>query len=79
MADETQRRILELLEAREARRARARRAWARLLPVLLAVVVVGVWAGIAWANHVEEQREVDLISCQYLKSMTGGDMDDCEQ
>jgi hypothetical protein len=50
-----------------------------LLPVLLAVVVVGVWAGIAWANHVEEQREVDLISCQYLKSMTGGDMDDCEQ
>lgn len=77
MADDDTKRIRELLEAQEARRARARRAWSRWLPVLLVLVVAGVWGGIAWANHVEEQRQVDLISCQYLKSLTGGDMDDC--
>lgn len=75
--DETQRRILELLEAREARRARARRAWSRWSPVLLVVLVAGVWGGIAWADHLEDQRKTDQISCQYLESMTGGDPEDC--
>ncbi|MFI6424743.1 hypothetical protein [Promicromonospora sp. NPDC050880] len=77
MADDDLKRIRELLEVQEARRARARRAWLRWLPVLLVVAVVAVWGGVAWSNHVEDQRKTDLISCQYLKSLTGGDMDDC--
>lgn len=75
--DETQRRILELLEAREVRRARARRTLSRWWPVLLVVVVAGVWGGIAWADHLEDQRKTEQISCQYLESMTGGDPEDC--
>jgi hypothetical protein len=77
VADDDAKRIRELLEAQEARRARARRAWSRWLPVLLVVVVAAVWGGIAWANHLEDQRKTDQISCQYLESMTGGDPEDC--
>ena len=75
--DENQKRILELLEAQEARRARARRAWSVWGPVLLVVVAVGIWGGFAWADHVEDQRKTDQISCQYLESLTGGDPEDC--
>ena len=77
MGDENRNRLLDLLEAREARRARARRAWSRWWPVPLVVVVLGVWAGTAWAGHLEDERKTEQISCQYLESMTGGDPEDC--
>lgn len=77
MADDDAKRIRELLEAQEARRTRARRAWSRWLPVLLIAAVGAVWGGVAWSNHVEDQRKTDQISCQYFESMTGGDPEDC--
>lgn len=45
--------------------------------MLLVVVILGVWGGVAWAGHLEDERKTEQISCQYLESMTGGDPEDC--